>query len=552
MRLSLRLTAAILATVPLCAAQQPPRDRAAAPAAVEGKAAIAGRVIVRDEKPAVPVRRARVTLSSARLPESRITDTDKDGRYRFDGLPAGAYRIRVEKPGYVTLEYGARRAYEQPPPVDVKDGETRAADLALPRGAGIEGRITNDAGEPVQNIVVSAVRFVVTAAGRRPLAIGEARTDDLGRYRVHSLPAGEYYVGGAPDPRDGLDTVPGLPNPPGFARTYFPGTVQPHEARKVALAAGQDARGVDIALSSVPLSPVAGRVLDSTGKPAPTRSVRLQAVGGPPGDVRGLLPKPGVFRFPAVPAGEYWMLAAYAAPGADPEFAATRLTVSGQPITDLLVTLSKGAVLAGRVEYDGSGTPPSNLRLISIEPEFEMPPLVAGERFAVTLPAGGGDVAIAGLFGPRVLRVNGLPARWALKGIWLADAEITDAVIDFRGSNAPRPLRIVLTDKTATVEATVTDARGRPASGRLIVFSADERRWGPISRFVKVADVSAAGTTTIEGLLPGDYLVTAVEYLEDESWNDVDVLRRLRAGATPLTVAERQTARVTLTLKEQP
>lgn len=551
MRLLLRLTATLLA-LPLCAAQQPPRDRAAAPPTAHGDSAVTGRVTVRDVTPDVPVRRARVTLSSDRLPESQITDTDTDGRYRFDALPAGAYRIRAEKPGYVTLEYGARQALERPPPVDVEDGETLTADLALPPGAGIEGRITNDAGEPVQNIVVSAVRFIVTAAGPRPQAIRETRTDDLGRYRLHSLPAGEFYVRGAPDPRVAFDTVPGLPRPPGFARTYFPGSVQPHEARQIALATGEDVRSVDFALSSVPLSSVAGRVLDSTGKPAPTRSVRLQAVGGPPGEVRGVLPKLGTFQFPSVPAGEYWMLAAHAAPGADAEFGAMRLTVSGQPIADLVVTLSKGAVLAGRVEYDAHGTPPSNLRLTSIEPQFEMPPLVAGEPFSVALPAGGGTFEITGLFGPRVLRVSGLPPRWALKGIWLADAEITDAVTDFRGSNAPRPLRIVLTDKTAMLEATVTDASGGPALGRVIVFSADERRWGPISRFVKVADVSAAGNATVEGLLPGDYLLAAVDDLADESWNDVDVLRQLRTGATPLTVAERQAVSVTLTLKEQP
>ncbi len=70
------------------AQQATPRDRAGTVAA--GTAAVSGRVLVRGLLTPTPVRRARVTLRGEAPAEARTTDTDTDGRYRFDRLPAGA------------------------------------------------------------------------------------------------------------------------------------------------------------------------------------------------------------------------------------------------------------------------------------------------------------------------------------------------------------------------------------------------------------------------------------------------------------------------------
>jgi hypothetical protein len=137
--------------------------------------------------------------------------------------------------------------------------------------------------------------------------------------------------------------------------------------------------------------------------------------------------------------------------------------------------------------------------------------------------------------------------------VWLGDAEISDAVTDFRATNAPRSLRIVITDRTANVSGMVIDGRQRSvADYRVIVFADDERRLSPRSRFVSTAAPSPAGRFTAGGLLPGKYLICAVDYLEDGSWTDLDVLRRLRSIATPLTLAEGDKQVVTLTLRALP
>ena len=56
-----------------------------------------------------PLRRGAITLRPVRgATKSYITDSASDGAFSFTGLDAGAYRIFLEKPGYLNQEYGAK------------------------------------------------------------------------------------------------------------------------------------------------------------------------------------------------------------------------------------------------------------------------------------------------------------------------------------------------------------------------------------------------------------------------------------------------------------
>jgi hypothetical protein len=540
------------------APQVAPRDRAR-PAAPLGTASIAGRVVVMGTTTPMPIRRARITLHSAALAEAQTTDTDTDGRYRFDGLPAGAYRVSAEKPGFVALEYGSKRPFVRPSSIDLKDGQTMKADLALPRGAALDGRILDESGEPSENITVAAVRDAYTPSGRRPAVVTQATTDDLGRFRVHSLPPGDYYLRAVPGPRAVASPMASAGSrATGLALTYYPGTSVVNEARLVTVGIGQDLGGLDFTIARVPVARVTGQVLDSSGKPASTCGWRLVPLGGGPAGISGFALPSALFNFtyPAVPPGDYWLLAtALPLPGAVPEFGATRISVAGQDITGVTVRTERGANLVGHVELDARGAPPPTARLeiVPNEVELEFPnpqgPGTSPARRTIAVAADG-QFTIASLFGPKLLRVDGLPANWALKGVWLGDKDITDVVTDFRATEAPQALRVAITDRTASLTGTVANERGRAITDyRVIVFPEDAGHWGPWSRFIKSVTPDSLGRFVVDGLLPGQYLTCAVEYLEDDTWNDPTLLQRLRALAVPLTLAEGAKQTVTLTLK---
>lgn len=536
----LRTTTLVLATL-IGWLPQVPRDRAAVPDAV-GTAAIAGRVTIAVNGAPQPVRRARVTLEADTLTRPLRTDTDTEGRYRFDKLPAGAYRVLVEKAGFVPRVRDPRRAFERPAQFSVIAGQSIALDLSMVSGAALEGRVVKDNGDPAVNVVVSAMRFSYSANGRRATVVRQARTDDRGRFRVHSLQAGEYYLDAAADP---LDVLQGAPVPGArvtmLARSFYPGAPGIEGGQSIPLAVGQHVPGLEFLLSTVPATAVRGTILDSTGAPARNMFPRVQRVGGPVGEIRGSAnPSGNDFSYPKVPAGEFWVMGvARPAPAADLEFAVLRLTVTGAPMPDLVLTTAKGAVVNGHIEVEGGAAPlPGSLQVVAHETEFELPSMpdaVAGGSPGVV--AADGAFGFRSLFGPRLLRLQRLPSGWTLKGVWLDGVDVTDTPVDFRGAVVPRTVRMVITSRTAEVSGVVSDDAGQPVGrARVVVFSADDRMWGWRSRVVRSAEGDAEGRYTIDGLLDGKYYIVAVPFLEDGSWMDAMILSRLVPNASILAI----------------
>ncbi len=219
------------------------RDRPVAPASV---GVVAGRVVFIDRNGTTPVRRAHIVATPG-SGAAVSADADTDGRFRIDRVPAGPVRVRVDKPGFVLESAAPAHVSGEDVTFDLGASQTATLDLRMQRGAALEGRVLRQSGEPLQNVAVAAVR-ATGAAGGDSTDVRETRTDDLGRYRLHSLRPGRYLVAVT------ADTAPGRGPAAAAAQTFFPGTTQPGDAQVLEVAVGQERSGLDFAAMAMPMS----------------------------------------------------------------------------------------------------------------------------------------------------------------------------------------------------------------------------------------------------------------------------------------------------------
>src|ERR671915_1546929 len=242
----------------------PPRDNAATQT---GTAKITGRVVAADT--GSPIRRAQININSRDAGFNRSVATDSEGRYELSGLPAGRYRLFVNKAGFVALEYGQARPFEAGKPLDITAGQAlEKIDFSLPRGSAITGRITDEFGDPITDVLVEALRYQFVNGERQLVSAGRtAQTDDLGAYRIFGLMPGDYVVRGSMRP----NVPPGPRNadtePTGYPGTYYPGVTDVTQAQTVTAALGQEVSSIAFPLVPARLSRVSGTVMSSSGRP---------------------------------------------------------------------------------------------------------------------------------------------------------------------------------------------------------------------------------------------------------------------------------------------
>jgi hypothetical protein len=89
-------------------------------------------------------------------------------------------------------------------------------------------------------------------------------TDDLGEYRLFGVIPSDYYVSATyrTPPVSAADA-----DAPGYAVTYFPGTVSAAQAQRVTIGTGRSVDDVNIALVPVKTAQITGAVVNSQGQP---------------------------------------------------------------------------------------------------------------------------------------------------------------------------------------------------------------------------------------------------------------------------------------------
>jgi hypothetical protein len=580
-----------MGALPLCVLalsllQQPQAPRDAPKATPTGTASITGVVLLDADQPR-PIRRARVTLNGPDWQLGRMVVTEDDGSFAFAGLPAGRYTLSASKDGYVTTAFGASRPGRTGTPVTVADGERRRVSMRLPRGAVITGTIQDVDGNPAQAMPVRALLHRQLAP-----AGNSALTDDRGVYRVYGLQAGDYTITASPRGTaftatdievmtgdslraalDGLSGAasaqarPGVADQPsqataaaparlhGYTAVYYPGTTVITEAAAITLRKAEERSGIDFQVQLVPMARISGTIAVQDGA-LPSMSMINVIPRGAAGaamteGVRFSRAGPdGKFVFSGLPPGRYSVMArgSNTAAASDrqttpPMWATADISLDGNDITDVALTLQPGYTLDGRLVFEGTRQPPaavsrSRVSLLPVQGSGEMTmvpsPGTVEEQGQFTI---GGIVPGRYRLSASLSATGAESAEWWLKSSVVNGVDLLDAPLDLRESISGAI--VTFSDRPTEIAGMARDSAGAPSVDcHVIVAATDRSAWAPQSRRIVAVRPNPEGKFTVKNLPPGEYFIAAVVDVEQGEWFDPGFLNQLLPAAARVTLGE--------------
>jgi protocatechuate 3,4-dioxygenase beta subunit len=146
---------------------------------------LSGRVVDEEGQPVPGV----TVRCENRVGAPREARTDGDGRFQFGGLRAGNYVLQAASPGPQTDRVTDLQGVMLP-----EGGQAHCPDLRIVRAGEVSGRLTDEKGQPLAGVEISARREVELAP--RMFTQGDspsARTGADGSYRLR-LPPGQWQV----------------------------------------------------------------------------------------------------------------------------------------------------------------------------------------------------------------------------------------------------------------------------------------------------------------------------------------------------------------------
>jgi hypothetical protein len=496
----------------------------------------------------------RNSADGANAPQERYAALSQaDGAFAFENVKPGDYVMDGERTGYLTTQYGARHPMSSGTTFTLKAGDQKSdLNLALiPQGV-IVGKVVDEDGDPLNGIMVQAIRQQWMQGKLREMPQGSAQTNDLGEYRLAGMRPGKWYLVAQKvnyDAMDGMAAATTSKPIPAPIRTFYPEAPTREAAAPLEVQAGQDLTGIDIRMHSALTYNVRGKV---AGIPAEDKdSGRLMVSLRAAGDSFGYIPasqiglgKVQTFQIHGVTPGAY-ELTLRSMGGKSALTGSEQIEVGNGDLNDVILNAHPPALLKGRIQLEGEGAAidPSSLHIRLLPVDMTM----------VYGPNPNGSPGTDGAF--TLENVNGgeynlnvvPPSGTYLKSVRLGGREFLGKHLEI--SNGAAELEIVFRYGAAQINGTATDAEhsgGQTAvSGNVLVVSAEANEDGSGERF---SNTDGNGGFSFKQVPPGRYRAYA---FADASYSDLqnpDVIKELGSKGVDVDVKENETKQIQLEL----
>jgi hypothetical protein len=522
-------------------------------------ALVAGMVI--KEPGSEPVKKALIELiAESQANGSNYTAlTSIDGSFRIENVAPGRYHLFVERTGFQEVDLHRRRTEGRVLMLSAGQ-EMKDLVIRLQAAAIIDGRVTDEDGDPLPEAQVAVLRQTFVAGRSHWEQAGAERTNDLGEYRIAGLAPGNYFVSVTPPPNfrslietngnaaAGNEAAPAdKPAPTAYQTTYYPGARDRAQATPIQLRAGDDFP-VSFSLNPSPSVTIRGSVVNLPS--GATAAIMLQSKD------LGLvlngaeMHKDGSFEIRDVSPGAYTIVATVDGASA-PMTARQALQVASDNVEGLQLTPQPGGAIRGRLRMEASGAArldPSQFFLLLRAADADDD---AGESFSTLAHVNAEGTfewkdVLAGRYFAQISEASAMPD-WFLKSVAAGGRDVSDS--GFGVSSGIAPIDLIASANGARVEGLAANQKDEPVADAVVVAVPEARFRDRPDRYRK-AVTDQSGRFTLRGLPPGDYTLFAWESIDGEAYYNPEFLKACESQGKVLHVSEGD--RVNVQLKAIP
>ncbi len=513
-----------------------------------GRGVIAGTVV--ESTSGEPVRKAIVTVTWHGTPRSwATTRTGGDGRFRFEGLPAGVYDLRANKAELGSANYGTNSTRESGETITLADGETRdGLKLRFFHSASISGRVFGPDGDAIRGLQVQLLRTTRNLGERTLAPYRQVQADDHGEYQITNVEPGQYFLYASQMNR-GFQVMDDPAAQEILVGQFLGGVRESKNATMLNLHDGDVLKGLDFRLTSERAIMVSGHI---EGLPAPPPAPPEKAPVPQPGIrgqingvIRGRMAGPVVqismapisefaapfmfrgngsaggpdykFKLQPEPPGRYRIEASSQIEGKN--YTAFEIIDVQPGMGEINLTLSPPVEIRGhlRIEGDAGKT--------KINVNFARPVGIPGGNNQNFRLAEDGSFTMESVApGDVSLNINPLPRDGYLKSARFGDEDVRFK--RFAIHSGPQPaLEIVISTHSGKITGTVDANGGDPARAGIILEPVGELH--DLARFYYGVVADEHGKFQFLSISPGKYRIFAVEKLAPAGFRNVEGAEQL-------------------------
>ncbi len=493
-----------------------------------------------------PVHGATVVIAPVNTRSSTETTlTGQDGRFSFSGLPAGKYSFEATAHGYREQGWNQHDFYATAVVVG-RDIDTEHIVFRLQPDAAIEGRITDEGNEPVQNATVRLFFKTTEEGQQRAVPRETAETDDQGYYHIGRLAPGTYYLAVSarpwyaqnysqtPPPNADVDTLTRSAQEAAeldkaYPLTFYPDALDSSAANAIALNPG-DRFTADVTIQA--MKSVHLRVRSGESKTSPGFQINLKQRIFDRFEplIQGMTmtaSQPGVYDITGIAPGHYMVEVRLPGSAREKDAAGWYQEVDLSGDVEMNAVSSPGfADVSGIIRFQGTTSPPREVFFVLRNRE-------TGEMFNTAISADGQFAFREDRLRPGSYEVMlGNAQGFGLQKMAVTGATVTGRTLEIMTAGTVHVAGIA-SHGVGQVNGTAL-SEDKPMVGAMIVLvPQDPAHNQPLFR----RDQSDSdGTFTLRDVVPGNYTVVALANGWQLEWADPAVLQPYLKNGTPVQI----------------